>query len=82
MAPQTPSTDRKESIGEVMDHEFYHIEEMTSSSRIDARNCQVCGSPFGDDVYYHSDGNLEGVDSICSDCDSWHVRLVTEDNDV
>ena len=44
-------------------------------------DCQVCGSPFGDDVFYHSDGNLEGVDSICSDCDSRYVRLVTEDDD-
>lgn len=40
--------------------------------------CQICGTPYGQDVFYHVNGNLEGIDSVCDECESWFVRLMTE----
>ena len=68
-----------------MDHETM-IEEQYSRidyPQDDLFTCQVCGieSSIVQDVFYHINGNLEGIDSLCDECDAWFVQLVTGDDD-
>ena len=49
---------------------------------LDSLDCRVCGSPHGEDVFYHVNGNFEGVDSVCNDCERWFVRLMIGDDNV